>query len=54
MQDLLDPLCQIAALEKNPVPASLALDADVGAQPDNLPLPASAGVRFPQLDDVAQ
>ena len=54
MQDVFDPFRQIAALEKNPVPASLALDADVRAQPDNFPLPASAGVRLAQLDNVAQ
>jgi hypothetical protein len=54
MQDVLDPFCQIAALQKNPVPASPALDADVGAQPDDFPLPAAAGVRLPQLDDIAQ
>ena len=54
MQDGLDPFGQIPALQKNPVPASLALDSDIRAQPDNFPLPASAGVRLAQLDNVAQ
>ncbi|OGO10245.1 MAG: hypothetical protein A3K46_08595 [Chloroflexi bacterium RBG_13_60_9] len=54
MQDVLDPFRQIAALQKDPMPASPALDAYVRAQPDDFPLPASAGVRFPQLDNVAQ
>jgi hypothetical protein len=48
MQDILDPFRQIAALQENPVPASPALDADVRTQPDDFPLPASAGVRLPQ------
>jgi hypothetical protein len=54
MQDVLDSFRQIAALQENPVSASLALDADIRAQPDNFPLPAPAGVRLPQLDNVAQ
>ena len=34
--------------------AALAAQADVGAQPDHLPLIRAAGVRFPQPDDVAE
>jgi hypothetical protein len=54
MQDMLDSFRQIAALQQNPVPASLALDANIRPQPDNFPFPAAARMRLPQLDDVAQ
>jgi hypothetical protein len=53
-QDGFQPLGKFAPFHENPVPAALALDADIGSQPNDLPFPASAGMRFPKLEDVSQ
>jgi hypothetical protein len=53
-QDGLHPFREFAAFQENPVSASPALDSDIRAQADDFPLIASARVRLPQLDDIAQ
>jgi hypothetical protein len=47
-------LGQIPARKKDPVPASLALDADVSSQSDDRPILASARMRFAQAEDIAE
>jgi pyridoxal 5'-phosphate synthase pdxS subunit len=49
----LDSFRQIAARQENAMPAALALDADVGPQPENHPHRLAARMRFPQLEYVS-
>jgi hypothetical protein len=53
-QDSLYPLREIAPFQEDPVPASLALNADIRSQADHFPLFAPAGMRLPQLHYIAQ
>src|SRR5438067_1682569 len=53
LQEGFQAALQHAPLQQYTVLALLALEADIGAQPDHPPLESAAGVRLAQADQVA-